>query len=231
MAEPRLLDRLPPSVREPTVALLKAVGPQLVKVRRPRDLRRMAKDPVVLAAIAKDLVPVLEAAIAKASVMTLPVHHRWSSHLSATVSGATGPVVANAAEVAAVFGGPPSLGVTAPTAFATTAAAVVWESYVELCVVAQKLRRAGIDDPEVIRVALLRTYVPDATDFTKTVLVRGAERLAIRLLTRISAAWLPLAGPVFGAVRSNIDVHRAHQAAEQVIRERAAAWSGRTLSS
>ena len=226
MSEPErarsLLERLPPSVREPTAALLKAVAPQLLKVRRPRDLRRLAKDPVVLAAVAKDLVPVLEAAISKASVVTLPVHHRWSSHLSATVSGAAGPVAANAAEIAAVLGGPPTLGVTAPTAFATTAVAVVWESYVELCVIAQKLRRAGIDDPEVIRIALLRTYVPDATDFTKTVVVRAAERLAVRLLTRISSAWLPLAGPVFGAVRSNIDVHRAHKAAEQVIQEQTA---------
>ena len=220
---PGLLDRLPSQVREPTAALLKAIGPQLLKVRRPKDLRRLAKDPVVLAAIAKDLVPVLEGAIAKASVVTIPVHQRWSSHLSATVSGAAGPVAANAAEIAAIFGGPPTLGVTAPAAFGTTAVAVVWEAYVELCVVAQKLRRAGIDDPEVIRLALLRTYVPDATDFTKTVLVRGAERLAIRLLTRISSAWLPLAGPVFGAVRSNIDVHRAHKAAQQVIDEQRAA--------
>jgi hypothetical protein len=217
---PRLLDRLPAQLKEPTIALLRAVGPRLLAVRRPKDLRRLAKDPIVLAAIAKDLAPVLEAAITRASVVTIPVHHRVTSHLSATVSGAAGPVAANAAELAVLFGGPPTLGVTAPTAFATSAVAVVWESYVELSVIAQKLRRAGIDDPEQIRLALLRTYVPGATDLTKAVLVRGAERLAVRLLTRISAAWLPVAGPVFGAVRSNIDVHRAHKAAEAVIAER-----------
>jgi len=216
---PKLLDRLPQGLREPTVALLRAIAPQLRKVRRPKDLRRLARDPLVLAAVAKDLVPVLEATIDRASTVALPVHQRWSSHLSATVSGAAGPAVANAAELAAIFGGPPTLGVTAPTAFATSAVGVVWESYVELSLIAQKLRRAGIEDPELIRMALLRTYVPDATDFTKAVLVRGAERLAIRMLGRIAAAWVPVAGPVFGAVRSNIDVHRAHKAADEIIRE------------
>lgn len=47
----------------------------------------------------------------------------------------------------------------------------------------------------------------------------GVERLAVRLLTRSAAEWVPIAGPVFGVVRANLDVHRADRAAESTIRD------------
>jgi hypothetical protein len=215
----RVLDRLPKTVRDPTVTLVKQLLPKLAKVRRPSDLRRLAKDRALVEALGRDFLPIIDAAVRTASTAALPLESRWSTHLSATVTGAAGPVVANAAELAALFGGPETLVVTAPTALTVQVAATVWETYVEMSLIARKLRSAGVTDIESIELALVRSLVPDADDFTKRVLIRGGERLAMRLLTRSAAEWVPIAGPVFGVIRANIDVHRAHKAADSVLRE------------
>src|SRR4051812_44631976 len=183
----RILNRLPASVRAPTITLVEQLIPKLVKVRRPRDLRKLANDKELVQALGRDFLPILDAAMRSASSPTLPIQSRWSTHLSATVTGAAGPVIANAAELGALLGGPETLVVTAPTAITVQVAATVWEAYVELSLVAQKLKRAGITDPDQVRLALARTLVPDANDFTKKVLLRGGERLAVRLLTRSAA--------------------------------------------
>lgn len=214
-----LLNRLPKSVRDPTVTLVRQLLPKLVTVRRLRDLRKLAKDRALIEALGRDFLPIIDAAISSAATTALPIQSRWSTHLSATVTGAAGPVVANAAELGAIFGGPQTLVVTAPTALAVQVVAIVWETYVEFSLIAQKLRRAGVTDVDHVRLALVRSLVPDATDFTKKVLIRGGERLAVRLLTRSAAEWVPIAGPVFGVVRANVDVHRAHRAAESILRD------------
>lgn len=214
-----LLGRLPKSVRDPTITLVRQLLPKLVKVRRPRDLRKLASDKELVQALGRDFLPIIDAAILTAATSSLPLQSRWSTHLSATVTGAAGPMIANAAELAAIFGGPESLVVTAPTAITVQVAATVWETYVEFSLIAQKLRRAGVTDVDQVRLALVRSLVPDANDFTKKVLIRGGERLAVRLLTRSAAEWVPIAGPVFGVVRANVDVHRAHRAAESIIRD------------
>ena len=216
-----LLGRLPKSVRDPTVTLVKQLLPKIAKVRRPRDLRKLANDKALVQALGRDFLPIIDAAILTAATNALPLRSRWSTHLSASVTGAAGPVIANAAELAALLGGPETLVVSAPTAITVQVAATVWETYVEFSLIAQKLREAGITDVEEVRLALVRSLVPDANDFTKKVLLRGGERLAIRLLTRSAAEWVPIAGPVFGVVRANVDVHRAHRAAESIIRDRA----------
>jgi hypothetical protein len=214
------LGELPLPIRETAVAFLRVAGPRLRKVRRPRDLRALAHDAEVVEALGGQLVPVLEELIKTASTAPLPMRRRWSTHASATVTGAVGPALATSAELVALFGGPESLAVTAPTAFAAQTAASVWELYVTFSLIVRKLRRAGVQDPRLVRLALMRTLVPDAGDVTKAVLVRGGERIAVRLLSRGTSAWIPLAGPVFGAVDANIDVHRAHRAVESVLRDR-----------
>lgn len=214
-----LLNRLPKSVRDPTITLVRHLLPKLVEVRRPSDLRKVAKDRALIEALGRDFLPIIDAAIKSAATTALPIQSRWSTHLSATVTGAAGPVIANAAELAAIFGGPGTLIVTAPTALTVQVAATVWETYVEFSLIAQKLRRAGVTDVDLVRLALVRSLVPDANDFTKKVLIRGGERLAVRLLTRSAAQWVPIAGPVFGVVRANIDVHRAHRAADSILRD------------
>jgi len=214
------LAALPGPVRDTAVAFVRVAGPRLRKVRRPRDLRALARDREGIEVLGRELVPVRERLVETASVAPLPMYRRWSTHASATVTGAVGPAVANWAEIVALFGGPESLAVTAPSAFAIQTASSVWELYVTFSLIVRRLEREGINDVPSIRLALVRTVVPDAHDVTKAVLVRGGERIAVRLLTRSASAWLPLAGPIFGAVDANVDVHRAHRAAESVVRER-----------
>ena len=214
---------LPEPIRASVKTLVKVAGPKLIKVRKPRDLKKLMKDPTLIKALGRDLEPVINTIIDAAAKAPAPISGRVTTHISATVTGAGGAAVANWAELGALFGGPETLALTAPTAFGIQAAATAWETYVEFSVIVNKLRAAGINDPERLRLAAIRTLVPDATDVTKLVVVRGGERLAVRLLTRTAAGWVPLAGPIFGVVRANIDLHRAHVAAESVIREAALA--------
>ena len=207
--------QLPKQARDVLVTVTKTALPRLAKARRPKDLKALARDPALIEALGRDLAPVLETAIRYA----LPVRGRLPTHVSATVTGAAGPLAANVAE-GLLLAGPQAAAIGAPTAVTIQFSAAVLETYVEFSTIVQKLRGAGIDDRDDVMLAIMRTLVPDATSATKTVVTRGLQRLAQRMVLRAARGWLPLAGPILGSVSSNFDMHRAHRAAEGVIRER-----------
>ncbi|MBA2608478.1 MAG: hypothetical protein H0U92_06045 [Actinobacteria bacterium] len=215
---------IPPQVRQLVNTFTKVALPRIAKARRPRDLKALARDPDLISALARELTPLIDGAMRYA----LPIKGRWPTHLSATVAGAVGPAAANLAE-GLVLAGPETLTVTAPTALGVQFAAATWETYLKFSTIVQKLRDAGITDPDAVQLAIVRMVIPDATGITKTMIVKATERLVERMLARAATGWIPLAGPILGAVGSNFDMHGAHRAADSVIRERKAAPPGECL--
>jgi hypothetical protein len=206
---------VPAPARDLLKTFTKVALPKLAKARRPKDLKALVRDPKLIEALGRDLLPIIE----EAARYALPVKNRALGHVSATVSGAVGPLAANVAE-GLLLAGPETVALSAPSAVAVQLTAAVWELYVEFSTIVRKLRAAGIDDPELVQLAIVRTVLPDANAATKNLVTRAAERLAERMLKRAAAGWLPIAGPFVGAIGSNFDLARAHRAAESVIRER-----------
>src|SRR5688572_14583961 len=58
-----ILGRLPPSLRALTITLVRQLAPRLIKVRRPSDLRKLARDPALIRALARDFLPVIDGVI------------------------------------------------------------------------------------------------------------------------------------------------------------------------
>jgi hypothetical protein len=206
---------VPAPVRDLVSTFTKVALPKLAKARRPKDLKALLRDPKLIEALGRDLLPLIDAA----SRYTLPVKSRALGHVSATITGAAGPLAANAAE-GLLLAGPETAAITAPTALAVQITAAAWETYVEFSTIVHKLRAAGIEDPEKIELAIVRMVLPGTTDVTKGIVTRAAERFAERMLARAAAGWLPVAGPFVGSVASNFDLVRAHRAADSVIREK-----------
>jgi hypothetical protein len=205
---------VPPPVRDLLGTFTRVALPKLARARRPKDLKALVRDPKLIEALGRDLLPLIEGAARYA----LPVKSRAVGHISATLTGAAGPLAANAAE-GLLLAGPETAAITAPAAVAVQITAAAWEMYVELSTIVQKLRAAGIEDPELVELAILRMVLPGTTDVTKGMATHAAERFAERLLTRAAVGWLPIAGPFVGSIASNFDLHRAHRAAESVMRQ------------
>jgi hypothetical protein len=213
------------SARDLVKTFTRVALPKLAKARRPKDLKALMRDPKLIEALGRDLIPLIDAA----QRFALPVQSRALGHVSATITGAAGPLAANAAE-GLLLAGPETAAITAPTALAVQISAATWETYVEFSTIVQKLRAAGIEDASKIELAIVRMVVPDAIDVTKGVITRATERLAQRMLARAATGWLPIAGPFVGSIESNFDLHRAHTAADSVIREERAARDARSSS-
>ena len=218
----RTAGKLDPGTRLLVTAFLKMALPRLVRVRRPRDLRRWTKDAVVLAATHSYLVPAIDGLMESAARGALPIRGRVPSHLSATVTGVAGPVAANLAELqvlaATILSGPggaPVAAVSAPTAAAVGVAAQMAELYAQTSVAARILAGHGITDPVALRTVMARALVPGGSEMA----VRVATRLATRMITRLAVQWLPVVSIARGLVVSNVDMHRIHQAARNVARE------------
>jgi hypothetical protein len=204
--------RVSAPARDLLATFTKVALPKLAKARRPKDLKALVRDPKLIEALGRDLVPLIE----QAARYALPVKSRVLGHISATITGAAGPLAANAAE-GLLLAGPETAAITAPSAVGVQITAAAWEMYVEFSTIVHKLRDAGINDPELVQLAIMRMVLPGTTDVTKGMVARAAERFAERMLTRAAAGWLPIAGPFVGSVASNFDMHRAHRAAESVI--------------
>ncbi|HVT78779.1 MAG TPA: hypothetical protein VHD87_17190 [Acidimicrobiales bacterium] len=205
------------AVRDLIGTFTKVALPKLARARRPKDLKALARDPKLIEALGRDLIPLIDAA----SRYTLPVKSRVVGHVSATITGAAGPLAANAAE-GLLLAGPETVAITAPTALAVQVTAAVWETYVEFSTIVHKLRAAGIDDADSVQLAIMRMVLPEADEVSTAMVTRAAERLAARMLREAAAGWLPVAGPFVGSIASNFDLHRAHRAADSVIRQRKA---------
>jgi hypothetical protein len=153
----RRLNRLAPEYRQQTSELLRAVVPKLTGVRRPADLETLLRDDDLLAMLEANLYPVVERAIESANRRVLPLRRRYSSHFVVTLTGLAGPAAANATEVQGLIAmlfppaGAADLAVNVPAAVLIGLGSQLVEFYVELSVVATRLRDAGISDTAIVR--------------------------------------------------------------------------------
>ena len=229
----QILRGLTPEYRELTVDFLRATLPKLRGVRRLRDIKALRDDPEILGALERTLVPLLQKAVAKSSKGALPLRRRTISHLAVSSTGIAGPVAANLAELQVLFtsvAGTPATGaasatISVPAAMTVGFVAELIELYVQLSVATAKLRHAGIEDEAVTTAVMLRAFAPSATGAGAQALTKAAERLAVRLLERSAADWVPGISVATGLVWSNLDLHRLHRACDDAIRERQPAAS------
>ena len=221
----RRLNRLAPEYRQLTLELLRAVVPKLKGVRRPADLKALFRDNDLLALLEAQLYPVVERAIESANRGVLPLRRRYSSHFVVTLTGLAGPAAANVTEVQGLIAmafppvGAADLAVSVPAAVLIGFGSQLVEFYVELSVVATRLRDAGISDPTITRQVMLAALAPGARDVTKMTMHRLVRGLAVRILARAAADWLPVVPLASGVYLSNRAMHRVHKAVDDVMQE------------
>ena len=191
-------------------------GPRLLRVRSARDVRALVTDRELIKALATDLEPLVEGVLTQAIAHPLPVQSRWAGHASVSVASAVGAGAGTSAEIATIFA-PEAVGLSIPTALTVQVVTFAGELYVELSTVVHRLREAGIEDPEIIQETLLGSVIPGGADVTQLFMVRATERLARRLLLRIAAEWVPVAGILAAVVSSNLDMARVNRAADRAV--------------
>jgi hypothetical protein len=217
------LNRLTPEYRQLTLELLRAVVPKLKGVRRPADLKTVFRDGDLLALLEAQLYPVVERAIESANRGVLPLRRRYSSHFVVTLTGLAGPAAANATEVQGLIAmafppvGAADLAFSIPAAVLIGFASQLVEFYVEISVVATRLRGAGVSDSAIIRRVLLAAVAPGMRDVPELTMHRLVRGLAIRILARAAADWLPVVPLASGVYLSNRAMHRVHRAVDHAL--------------
>jgi hypothetical protein len=219
------LNRLAPEYRQLTLEFLRALLPKLKGVRRPGDLRALFRDGDLLSILETQLYPIVERAMESANRGVLPLRRRYSSHLIATLTGLAGPAAANVTEVQGLIAmafppvGAADLAVSVPVAVLIGFSSQLVEFYVELSVVTTRLRDAGIADPAITRQVLLAAIAPGARNISEMTMHRLVRGLAVRILARAAADWLPVVPLASGVYLSNRAMHRVHNAVDDVLRE------------
>jgi hypothetical protein len=204
---------------------LRALLPKLKGVRKPADLRGIFQDGDLLRLLETQLYPIVERAIESANRGVLPLRRRYSSHIAVTLTGLAGPAAANATEVQGLIAmafppvGAADLAVSVPVAVLIGFGSQLVEFYVELSVVATRLRDAGISDSATIRQVLLRAVAPGARDVTEMTMHRLVRGLAVRILARAAADWLPVVPLASGVYLSNRAMHRVHNAIDDALKD------------
>ncbi len=219
------LNRLAPEYRQLTLELLSALLPKLKGVRRPSDLKALFRDGDLLTLLEARLYPIVERAIESANRGVLPLRRRYSSHFVVTLTGLAGPAAANATELQGLMAmafppvGAADLAVSVPVAVLIGFGSQLVEFYVELSVVATRLRDAGITDSAVIRRVLLAAVAPGTRDISEMTMHRLVRGLALRMLARAAADWLPVVPLASGVYLSNRAMRAVHRAIDDVLQE------------
>ncbi|MGH9093790.1 MAG: hypothetical protein ACRDXE_01380 [Acidimicrobiales bacterium] len=153
-------EKLPGSVRSVIQEESRAVGRELRTVRRPRDLRRFARDPDAVGRIAVPLEPALDRIAALVAKGTVPIHPTVAGGVVAA-TGAASAGVSSALQLLALLGieAPPAAVSVAGAAGAVAVASELVEFYLIACVARDELRRADRDDPALLRQVLIETYL------------------------------------------------------------------------
>lgn len=218
----RQWDRLPEAVRSVITEESAAVSREMRNVRRPRDLRRMLRDPAALNRVSEPVAPALDRIASLVARSALPVSGR---HATAAVAatGMAGATVSSALEVCGLLGieVPPVAAAAAGAAGAVAIGAELVEFYLIASVVSAELRRAGRDDPALLRRVLMETYLGE--DPSPAGLARGGfSRVARALVRRSLPRMAPVAGIPAAGWSSWRDLRRARAAVGRVLAERPA---------
>ena len=211
MTRPRNLDRLPEPVRRVVRAEVQVVNHRLRAVRRPRDLRRLLKDPAFVNDLAAPIAPALDRLLALAVKGTVPVSPRFAL-TGATTTAVVGATLESVMEVAAVLGVevPPLAATIAGSAVGIGIAVQLIEFYLTACMAWSELQDAGVADVAALRRVILAAYVGD--DGKAGLGQLGLNRLAVALVKRAIPGFIPLAGIPIAGVSAHKAQKRAHAA-------------------
>ena len=211
MILPRQLDRLPEPVRRVVREEVQVVNRRLRAIRRPRDLRRLLKDPVFVNDLAAPLAPALDRLLTLAVKGTVPIRPR-AAMTGATTTAVVGATVESIMEVAAVLGieVPPLAATIAGSAVGIGIAVQLVEFYLTACMAWSELHDAGVADVAALRRVILVAYVGD--DRRAGLAQVGLNRLAMALVKRAVPGFIPLAGIPISGVSAHRAQKRAHAA-------------------
>lgn len=210
----RQLDRLPEPVRRVIREEAQVVTDRFRGVRRPRDLRRLLKDPAFVADLSEPVAPTLDGVLALVVKGTVPITPRAAT-AGATATAIAAATAESAMEVAAVLGieVPPVAATIAGSAFGIGIAVQLVEFYLTACMVWRELKRAGITDVTALRRAMLAAYLGDDRTGGGDLAQLGLNRIAATLVKRAMPGFIPLAGiPLAG-----VSAHKAQKRAQAAV--------------
>lgn len=213
MTVPRQLDRLPEPVRRVVHEEMQLVNRRVRAVRRPRDIRRLLKDPAFLNDLATPLAPALDRLLTVVVKGTVPISPRLAT-TGATTTAIVGATVESIMEVAAV------LGVEVPPVAATIAGSTVGigiavqliELYLTASMAWSELQDTGLADVTALRPVILAAYLGDDGRVGGDLAQLGLNRLAVALVKRAVPGFIPLAGIPIAGVSAHRAQKRAHAA-------------------
>jgi hypothetical protein len=178
-------------------------------VRRPRDLRRLVRDPKVVSRVAEPLTPALDRVLAFVAKGTAPIPPRLGAGAITAVAMA-GASAESILEIAAALGleVPPAAVTIGGSALAVGIATEVVQFYLLASAIWTDLRAADCAEPELLRRALIETYVADD------------RSLAVSVVKRVLPGLVPVIGVPLAGRTAWKDLHRARAAAARIVGER-----------
>lgn len=219
----RQWERLPDSVRSVISDEASVVAAEMRSVRRPRDVRRLIRDPDALTRISDPLAPALDRIAVLVAKGAAPVSGRRAS-LAVAASGMLGAAITSVLEVGTVLGieVPPAAAASAGAATAVAIGAELVEFYLIASVASAELREAGRHDPALLRRVMFEAYLGE--DGSPGGLAKGGfQRVARALVRRTLPRLAPVAGIPVAGWSSRRDLQRARAAVRRIITEGPAA--------
>ena len=213
--------RLPEPVRAVVRDEATAVGRELRSIRRPRDLRRLLRDPDALTRVSEPLAPGLDRILAVVARGAVPLPAS-AAGIAVAAAGIAGATVTSALEVGGLLGieVPPAAAAAAGAAGTVAVAAELVEFYLIASLAWTRLRAAGRADPATLRRVLLEAYLGPERARTGPLGGRatgGADLLARALVRRILPRLAPVAGIPVAGWSAWRDLKRAESAVERIL--------------
>lgn len=219
----RQLDRAPVPVRRVIRDEMCVVNERLRQVRRPRDLRRLLKDPTLVADLSEPLTPALDRLLALVVNGAAPLPPGLAT-LGGTATAVIGATAESVMEVAAVLGieVPPVAATVAGSALSIGIAVQLVEFYLTVSMAWTELSKADRADVIALRRVIMATYLGADGPTGGDIPALGFDRIARALLKRAVPSFIPLAGiPLAGRA--------AHQAQKRAQAAVAAEIAGRSI--
>jgi len=202
--------KVPEQVRAAMAGAARAAAAELRHVRRPKDIRRLARDPQVIARLSEPLTPALDRVLAFVVKGTAPMPPRLGA-AGITAIAMIGTSAESVLEICAVLGieVPPAAAAVGGSALAVGVASEVLQFYLLASTIWTDLRAAGCAEPELLRQALIDTYLADHRSLAASVLKRALPGL------------VPVLGVPFAGRAAWKDIHRARASTARIVKERA----------
>ncbi|HZU80974.1 MAG TPA: hypothetical protein VE991_13735 [Acidimicrobiales bacterium] len=220
-----LWEQLPDEVRHVARDTASVAGAELRRIRRPRDARRLLRDPEFFNRLTEPLAPALDRLAEAAARGTLPISAR-AAYAAAGTAGFLGAAAGSVLEIASLLEIeiPPVAISTASAAGAIAVVGELVEFYVVASHVRYELEQGGAFEPSTLRAVLVETYLGRVSSdggLLPSLWPRMAGAIARRMLPRL----VPVAGVAWAPVSSVRTVQRARAAVQRTMADRAAAES------